>query len=692
MAKPKKPNPGPLSDDGATSTLVIRRGPYLYEIPRLRATYDFKCLAKIFPRVFGMAAASAIARSFAKYSDRYNKAKIHAWSEFAKFVESSDKYLAQLNESAKSGRISSATTLNRIMSKWFDARREKYYPAQATTLAEVLNAFRAVFRPLHQSGLVVGVKFPVMPENYHVHGSHKPSLVETGKRDRLCAEIVTEMRRLAAEMGMEPTDDAAGYIAGLAEAIPLSKFPNVEVFRTAIQRENWKRLQTIRSVAELAVKNAMQLFEEGEALLVRADPHVARDMQRALYKTREKRTTAMAKIFPRDDPVQSTANLLKYCVDMHGGRVPLHTEFYKPKATVVMMHLYRRLGGRRRIVSMLGGDPSGIAGVGLLYLVDSGANVATAIELTPHCIEPTDDPNKVKVVSEKARSGWQPIVDTFDIVDASVKVTVPQALAFAIRATERIRKLFPEFANTLLSFYWFSEAPSAAGFEFLSGRLNYFLRDAGEKVAREMLPSSIRQSYLTDRTLAADGKTRPAEILAKHQERNGTTTPIYTSRFPVKLIFAAKIRTFQTVLETDLIFNGLKLDEALGRTRAEGLEMLAMAERTGNGLRCRNSKAGDGPTSHVGQTCEDAGPSCIDCKQRLIMVDEDTIEDAVRTKARLEQRMDELEAIAPAKWEAEFMLELAFATAFIEKLSRSPYASLLRRVQKKCNAEKEADE
>lgn len=692
MAKPRKPTPLPLTDDGVSSALVIRKGPYLYEIPSLRATYDFDSLSKLFPYAFGTAAALALARAFPKYSERYNKAQLYVLNDFAEFVESSDDYLVQLRQCAVAGRISDAAALNEIIRKWFDARKEKYYPAQATTLGEILNAFRAAFRPLRSSGLIAGVEFPEMPENYHAHGSHKPSLVETSKRDRLCAEIVTEMRRLALEMGIELDDDAAGYIAGLAEAIPLSKFPNAEVFRTAIQRENWKRLQVIRTVAESAVMNAMALFEEGEALLSRADVHVVRNVQRAHCKKRGKRTAAMAKTFPPDDPIQSTANLLKYCVDMHGGRVPTHQEFSRSGAALPMMHLYRRLGGRRRIVSLLGGDPSGVAGVALLYLVDSGANVSTAIELTPHCLEPTDDPNRVKVVSEKGRSGWQAIVDTFDIVDPSVKVTVPQALQFAIRATDRMRNLFPEFANTLLMFYWFAEEPSAAGFEFIANRLRYFLRDAGQDVAKEMLPSSIRQSYLTDRTLATDGKARPAEILAKHEERHGTTTPIYTSRFPVKLVLAAKIRTFQHVLETDLLFNGLKLDAALGRTRVEGLEMLAAAERTGNGLRCRDSKGGDGPTSHAGETCEDAGSPCIDCKQRLIVVDEDTIEDAVRTKQRLERKMDELEAMSPAKWEAEFMPELAFVTAFVQKLSRSPYASLLRKVQKRCGAEREADE
>ncbi|WP_133647925.1 hypothetical protein [Paraburkholderia flava] len=649
-------------------------------------------MATLFASAFGTVAALAIARTFPGYSVDYNKDKILALRDFAEFAESCHEHLVKLINSVSSERIPDSTALSEVIGQWFAAKKKKYYPAQAMTLAANLGSLRAVLRPLQSIGLIAQVKFPRMPHNYHAYASHKPSLVETGRRDTLCVEIVAEMRKLAKEMGMELPSDAAGYIAGLAEAIPLSQFPNEEVFRKAIQRENWKRLEIIRSVAERAVIKASELFEEGKALVAQGDPRIVDKFQRAVRKTGPQRDVAMAKIFPLDDHAQATANLLKYCVDAHGGRVPRKKEFSKQHAATFMLRLCQRLGGRRRLTSMLSGDPDGIAGVALLYLVDSGDNVSTAIELTPRCIEPTDEPNRVKVVSQKGRSAWKPIVDTFDVVDPAVQVTVPQALEFAIRTTNQMRKIFPEFSETLLMFYWFDEGPSAVGYEFIGDRLRHLLRDAGHNVAKEMLPSSIRQSYIIDRTLATDARPRPAEILAKHQERGGQTTRIYTSRFPVKLLLAARIRTFQHILETDLLFNGLKLDEALGRTRAEGLEMLAAAERTGNGLRCRNSKAGEGPTSHVGDTCEDAGLPCVDCKQRLFVVDEDTVEDAVRTKLRLERKMKELEATSPARWEGEILPELAFVMALIQKLARSPHASLLRRVQKKCNSEREVAE
>lgn len=682
----------PLSGDGVTTALVIQKGVYRYEIPSLRATYDLDCLTKIFPPAFGAAAALAIVRTFPGYTLEYNGDKIEALRDFAEFAQASRRRSGVRIRIDASGRIPDSTALSEVLGRWFAAKKEKYYPASAMTLASKLGALRAVLRPLQTSGLVAQVKFPTMPRNYHTNGSHRPSLVEIGKRDRLCAEVVAEIKRLAKEMGMELPIDAAGYIAGLAEAIPLSHFPNEEVFRKAIQGENWRRLEVIRSVAEQAVVRASALFGAGESLIAQGDPQIVQKFDSAVWKAGVEREVAMAEIFPIDDPHQATANLLKYCFDAHGGRVPHKRTFSEQHAATFMLWLYRRLGGRRKLQAMLGGEPDGIAGVALLYLVDSGDNVSTAIELTPRCTEPTDDPNRVRVVSAKGRSAWKPIVDTFDIVDPAVQVTVPQAIEFALRSTSQTRKHFPELSETLLIFNWFVEGPSAAGYDFIQDRLRQLLRDAGHRFAKEMIPSSIRQSYITDRTLATEGRPRPAEILAKHEERGGQTTRIYKSRFPVKLLLAAKIRTFQHILETDLLFNGLNLDAALGRTRSEGLEMLAAAERTGNGLRCRDCKAGDGPTSRAGETCEDAGMPCLDCKQRLIVVDEDTIEDAVRTKLRLERKMEELEATSPARWEAEFLPELAFVTALIQSLTRSPHASLLRRIQKKCKSEHEVAE
>jgi hypothetical protein len=181
---------------------------------------------------------------------------------------------------------------------------------------------------------------------------------------------------------------------------------------------------------------------------------------------------------------------------------------------------------------------------------------------------------------------------------------------------------------------------------------------------------------------------RTASVLAKHRTEKSNTTPIYTARWPVKLLYGAKIRTFQRILEADIIFNGLQMKKALGLTQAEAKELLKSAERTGNGLRCRNSTAGEGPTSSPGQKCEDAGEPCLDCKMRLIVVDEETVADALRTKERLEAQMEHLEAEAPARWEAEMLPELAFVTTFIERLRRTAHAALLRKVEAQLEKEK----
>jgi len=666
----------------SVAAIVIPRGPLVYYVPSLRRVFDFGFFTDIFPLAFSEKVACVLAKQFASaHSRTYNLQKFHQMSNVVRHLASDEILIRGIAAACVSGRMRDSSLISEGIRSWFASKKAELYPNRGTTLAGRLNALKAGFRPLIGAGLIGTLTYPKMPAGYSAYKMHKPSLVERGKRNVLCDEIVGELRRLASELGIELTPDAAGYVAGIGKTVPSELLVNEEVFRGAFQRINSRRMQAIRNLAEDALLASYALFEDGEAACAQAPPGIADRIQYELERYKRGCTDKLDALFPLTDPLRAVGNLLTYCRERHAGLIPHHKVYRKYCAGRYMMRLCHALGGRRHLKRMLGCGPDGIAGAALIYLVDSGDNVSSALALSPNCIEPTDEPNRVRVLTYKGRSDWQAVVNTFEVKDPRVRVTVPQAIEMVLRMTHRVRQEYPAFADTLLMFRFYDE-PSAAADVFLASRLRRLLRASGDTAVKEMLPGAIRQSFLIDRTLIADGRTRVAEILAKHRRKGSSTIHIYAERWPIKLLYAAKIRTFQHILETDLVFNGLKLDEALGMTSAEAKNLLQTAERTGNGLRCRDPKAGEGPTSALGEDCEDAGAPCFGCKMRLFVVDRETVEDAVRTKLHLESQRDVLEAMSPAKWEAEMLPELAFATAVIENLRRSKHASLLSRVER----------
>ncbi|MEX3962802.1 hypothetical protein AB4Y42_11380 [Paraburkholderia sp. EG286B] len=689
MSKPRQPRQVMVSESGeSVAAMVIRRAPLVYEIPALDRVFEFSFLSKVLPSSFADEIAATLAKSFSNgESRRYALAKLYVMQNFVGFV-AEDEHLRVEVASAPAGNVlRDRSLLETAVRRWFASKRSAMYPKQATTLAEQLNCLRSSLRALFLAGKAPQIAFPKMPANYHAHGTHKPSLVEEKKRDTLCDEIVEELRRLASDSGVALPPDVADYVVNLSKSVPTALLASEEAFRSAFQRINAQRLQLIRKVAEDAIVHAAALFNEGKVALAQSYSGTGA-IQDELKKLIAHGVCDLKVLLPLDDPGVALGNLLRMSVERYAGKLPQPSEFMKVRAGKHFKEVCRMLGGRRRIQAMLTCDPDGIAAAGLLYLVDSGDNVASALMLGPNCLEPTDEPGIVRVVSYKARSNWQPIVGTFPVSDATVRLTVPQAIELVVSMTSQARSAHPAFVDTLLMFRWYDDAPSAANEEFLANRLRYLLRDAADVQDRAMLPGSIRQSFLLDRTLIGDGRTKVAAVLAKHRSKTSSSTRIYTDIWPVRLLYAAKIREFQKILETDIAFNGLNLEEALGMTADEGRQLLKTAERTGNGLRCRSPREGHGPTSRSGEDCEDAGLSCLHCKAKLLVIDEETVEDALRMRCSLESQREFLEANASGTWERELLPQLAFAVALITKLKRTSHAALLRKVERRLLREK----
>lgn len=602
MGKAKKPELAASRDQlRNVSALVNKIAPLKYHVPHLRRTFDFDAAGRMFGIKRGEKIAAQLSQWFASGFARstaifrhINFSNLCNWC--ADYLRKHDLYSSIHSE------MIDVEVFSEMLSFWFSTRKEKYGASQSTTCGEIVNAVNGCLKHLAKKAILPATPHMKMPANYHFTGGHKKSIIELqsiNTNTKLIEKIYAHHNPNTADK-----EDLQRILRIFATQSPDHR--SEEALFSTYRRLSTEYLQIVRNVAEHNFLKASELYDQGQALLRQANSNAAMDIDRGLKEDWLKARPVLHKHLPLSDPNISGPNLLAYCYFKNAGMAPSPGHFPPPQRSY-LTRLYASLGGAIHIQKLLGGHPDASAAAALIYLVDSGANVSTAIILSPGCLAPTDDPNYTRVVSQKARAGWKPIVDSFDERDRSVRVTTPACLRKLTEMTSQIRKENPIFKNVLFLFKFFSE-PSSPSNGFLSNRLKYFLRDANQsdKVIRL---DSIRTTFLLRQTLSDDGDTRVTEILANHNEGTSTTKG-YTEKWPATAMYQQLIRKFTDLLEADLIFNGLSLNEAFRIPKREAKKLLEEAHRTGYGVTCRNPD--ESPLRGRAGECHMAGVSCLD--------------------------------------------------------------------------------
>lgn len=342
--------------------------------------------------------------------------------------------------------------------------------------------------------------------------------------------------------------------------------------------------------------------------------------------------------------------------------------------------LMRRFGGKYYVAAMLNAHSDAVAAAILMYLVDSGANVAVALVIRTDFESPTDEGGWYEVRSVKNRAGYKPIINSFPEKDPSLGVTTIAALRKIRSSTERIRNSNQEFKDELLLHSYYGK-PSVANNDFLQNRLNYFQRDAGIGNFR-LLPGAIRVSFLIKHVLSGDGDVLSAQILADQAAGSGVNER-YTLRWPVRVMYVKRIREFTESLEHQLIFGVEDAARLFGTNVTLAEKIMVHSERTGIGLSCKNSARMTENIIDESNKCSKVG-ECLSCEMKLFHVDKENPIDVLLVHDFLTQNQPEMEAQLSAKWEALYLPLLAFATVVIEKVSRSRHAQLLKVAKAEC--------
>ena len=309
-----------------------------------------------------------------------------------------------------------------------------------------------VIEMLSEAGVFPRVHFPRMSHRAFawMKAAAKPSLAEA--RIEPGAQDVLRLAEAAAsgDAPVDLGDDAVRF----AETVNLERQRRPDLpasLPAAIRVICEERLLALRRAASAVFEEWRKDYEWARGEITRA-PHSGADAFRMLEvvwssgNTSQGRAT-VARLFPRRDTTTALRQLLALIDANFGGICPRNDSHPRSR---FWEHAYRKVGGSPKVQALLAPTRQACSAVAVLYLCETGANVSTALSLSPDSIQPSRISGHLSVVGTKARSGGKPIYDLL-----SVRPTAPDctSAAAAIQclaaATDAARRAAPQHANAL---------------------------------------------------------------------------------------------------------------------------------------------------------------------------------------------------------------------------------------------------
>lgn len=546
-------------------------------------------------------------------------------------------------------------------------------PIKLTTVAEKFDCLHLTLSELAGCGLVPHLTKAELPKNYHATATRREGLIERGGDDsqQISASAIEKLKAHLQRLGIEfDSDAAAKHVQSLAKEIDLANLLSEQDYYEAILALNEKHLDELRHAAESDFMMWRDHYSAGQALLSKADPATLKLFDSGQLSPHSPMAT-FRRIFPFERPEIATANFLYLCVHRFNAQIPAETKVPDWRSRLLL--ILRNLGGKFHLDAMLSLHREGIACGIIIFLVDTGANVSTALELLTDREEKTDTEGLVRVISTKARSGYEPIVEALPVVDSAHRIGTVQILREIEAMTIRRRQLLPRaLANHLFVFSYFS-TPSVADSAHLGFQFNYLLKR--HTLPQGWVPSAIRVAVAVREARESVGNLRNVQQRLKHKTDSPVTTG-YAFSYPIRKLLEMRIRKFTDLLQAAFSSHVPGTLLVLGNTRGESRHLIAKAKRTGLGMLCANSKAGARPGTKAGQDCKMVG-ECPDCSQRMFVVDLASMTEVIAVNSILSERRQELEATAEQRWSAVYVELLAFTTVVISLVKRSPFAHLV---------------
>jgi hypothetical protein len=545
---------------------------------------------------------------------------------------------------------------------------------KATGVKVALGGTWLVLDELASCGLAVQVAPVAPPKNVHLLKVPRAGLVERSATRRPTTEEKSVLLQHLRSIGVTVEDDEAlDFVEVLAGQLTEEERKDPVKASNAYFARNKEFLASLTAAAEAKFLHWQQHYLAGQELLKMADPEVVTAFEEGQLGAKAP-WEVFDRFFPKDDARLSTANLLQLVNAKFLGRMPAAHQCDE-RWRYRYVPLIRRLGGRLYLDAMLALHREAVAAAALLYILDSGANVSTALSLETDFERATSEPNVVEFFAVKARAGYAAIYDAMPVNDPGRAISTVRALRVLKEATEARHRDFPGLGASLFVFTFFHE-PSVASGVFLAKQFQYLLKATNLPVGWKL--SAIRTAIAVGAALDGTGTLAGLQRKLKHAPTSQRTTEGYALVWPVRKKVELEMAKYQRLVETGVASNVQGALKWLNRSEAEATQLLAEAERTGLGFLCASSKSGARPGTDQGSDCDKVG-ECFACHVRVFVADEQSLTEVIATNLSLTANMERLESESANRLDDVWIELLAFTTVAIEEAKRSHVAYLLPR-------------
>lgn len=440
------------------------------------------------------------------------------------------------------------------------------------------------------------------------------------------------------------------------------------------------RLAEIRIQASKTFREWFVLFERGKELLTLATVNCeefrskldsrgsAQDYHWMQY---------VAEVFPHNKPELLLANLLSVISNLYQG--------CPPSAASTKMQLWNKkyslVGGIEYVASHLVPTRKALSAALILYLCESGANVAVATTLAPDCVQSSSVPLHKKIVGRKDRANGKVIYDDLPIRAES------EDYVSAVQALESIADAQPTSDNGVLKYYKQGTMSSLFDFSFRSDFKDICSKSDYLKQLT-LVPSMLRPTVLLNIQLKDPANLGIAQLIAQHE--SSTTTQGYTNKLPHRLQLERDILEFQKTLEIAMVSGDETAPIKLGIEPITWNEHLGKMQKTGWGVFCKDREIKDVQGQSV--RCTEV-ENCVKCKHErmLVSADPESISEMIIWKTVLEQHEERMSANNIERWTKVWVPWQAFFYVVLEEKMTRGVFSLIKRKAENIVKEKMAD-
>ncbi len=431
------------------------------------------------------------------------------------------------------------------------------------------------------------------------------------------------------------------------------------------------RLSEIRIQASKTFTEWSILYERGKELLklatVNCEEFRSKMDGRASISSFQW-TKYIAEVFPNDEPELLLANLLSVISNLYQG--------CPPTAATSNMQMwnkkYQLVGGLENVASHLVPTRKALSAALILYLCESGANVAVATTLAPDCVRNSSVPLHKKIVGRKDRANGKVIYDDLPIrADGEDYVSAVQAL-------EGICAAHRSAGNNVLKYYMqgamhpLVEYAFRADFKAICSQSDYLKQF-------QLVPSMLRPTVLLNIQLKDPANLGVAQLIAQHE--SGSTTQGYTNKLPHRVQMERDILEFQKTLQIAMISGDENAPIKLGIEPITWNEHRAKMQKTGWGVFCKDREIIDVKGQSV--QCTEV-ENCVKCKhdRMLVSADPESISEMMIWKTALERHEERMSTTNMERWTNVWVPWQAFFYVVLEeKMTRGVLSSIKRKAE-----------